>query len=134
MRGGLVELPSEGCCSRHRYMLRAADHARPLVNATASFTSPLADEIDRLSNASPIPGGLLGVLERAPASYLVVHNADIPPERREDYNSFLGAAVATGRLRFVRRFDGRDDLYAVVRNEPGARSEASPPAELDVRD
>jgi hypothetical protein len=134
MRGGLVELPSDGCCSRHRYMLRAADHRRPLVNATASFVSPLAAEIDRLSNASPIPGSLVGVLERAPASYLVVHNADIPPERRADYAAFLGVAVASGRLRFVNRFDGRDDLYAVLKNEPDARAEASPPAELAVRD
>jgi len=134
MRAGLVELPSDGCCSRHRYMLRSADHERPLVNATASFVTPLAAEIDRLSNASPIPGSLLGVLERAPASYLVVHNADIPPERRADYDGFLGVAVASGRLRFVNRFDGRDDLYAVVRTEPGARAEASPPAELAVRD
>jgi hypothetical protein len=134
MRGGLVELPSDGCCSRHRYMLRAADHGRPLVNATSSFVSPLAAEIDRLSNTSPIPGGLVGVIERAPASYLVIHNAAILPERRADYNGFLGAAVASGRLRFVNRFDGRDDLYAVLKNEPDARAEASPPAELDVRD
>ena len=134
MRAGLVELPSDGCCLRHRYMLRSADHGRPLVNATASFVSPLTDEIDRLSNTSPIPGGLIGVIERAPASYLVIHNADILPERRADYYSFLGAAVASGRLRFVNRFDGRDDLYAVLKNEPDARAEASPPAELDVRD
>lgn len=134
MRAGLVELPSDGCCSRHRYMLRSADHGRPLINATASFVSPLTAEIDRLSNTSPIPGSLVGVLERAPASYLVVHNGDIPPERRADYDAFLGVAVASGRLRFINRFDGRDDLYAVLKNEPDARAEASPPAELAVRD
>jgi hypothetical protein len=134
MSGGLVELPSDGCCSRHRYMLRAADHGKPLVNATSSFISPLTDEINRLSNASPIPSRLLTVLENTPASYLVVHNEDVPPARRDDYRSFLAYAVATGRLRFINRFDGRDDLYAVVKTEPDTRAEAPPPADLEVRD
>ncbi|HWS89134.1 MAG TPA: hypothetical protein VN282_19335 [Pyrinomonadaceae bacterium] len=134
MRGGLVELPSDECCSRHRYMLRAADHGRPLVNATASFRSPLADDINRLSAASPITDELLELLERVPASYLVVHNASVPTPRRPDYATFLARAVAAGRLRFVNRFDGRDDLYAVVKTEPDARAEASPPAELELRD
>jgi hypothetical protein len=134
MRGGLVELPSDGCCSRHRYMLRAADHGRPLVNATASFISPLTDEINHLSDESPIPGRLLELLESTPASYLVVHNDDVPPGRRDAYRTFLAHAVVTGRLRFVNRFDGRDDLYAVVKTEPEAAAEASPPSDLDVRD
>jgi hypothetical protein len=134
MRGGLVELPSDECCSRHRYMLRAADHGRPLVNATASFRSPLTYEINRLSAASPITDELLELLERVPASYLVVHNAAVLPWRRPDYNAFVSRGVAAGRLRFVNRFDGRDDLYAVVRTEPEARSEAPLPAELEPRD
>ncbi|MET0624145.1 MAG: hypothetical protein ABW250_14265, partial [Pyrinomonadaceae bacterium] len=134
MKGGLVELPSDECCSRHRYMLRAADHGKPLVNATASFNSPLADEVHRLSNASPVTDELLELLERTPASYLVVHNADVPPWRRPELNSFLARAVSSGRLRFVRRFDDRDDLYAVVKTEPDARAEAAPPAELVLRD
>jgi hypothetical protein len=134
MRGGLVELPSDECCSRHRYMLRAADHGKPLVNATASFNSPLGAEIQRLSNASPVTDELLELLERTPASYLVVHNADVPPWRRPDLNSFLARAVSSGRLRFVNRFDGRDDLYAVAKTEPDARAEAPPPAGLEIRD
>jgi hypothetical protein len=134
MRGGLVELPSDECCSRHRYMLRAADHGKPLVNATASFNSPLGEEIQRLSNASPVTDELLELLERTPASYLVIHNADVPPWRRPDLNSFLARAVSAGRLRFVRRFDERDDLYAVVKTEPEARAEAPPPSELVLRD
>jgi hypothetical protein len=134
MRGGLVELPSDECCSRHRYMLRAADHGKPLVNATASFNSPLGEEIQRLSNASPVTDELLELLERTPASYLVVHNADVPPWRRPELNSFLARSLSYGRLRFVNRFDGRDDLYAVVKTEPDARAEASPPAELVLRD
>jgi hypothetical protein len=134
MRGGLVELPSDGCCSRHRYMLRAADHERPLVNATASFTSPLTDEINRQVSVAPLRSGFLDLLESIPASYLVIHDTDLPPERRNDYDAFLARAVASGRLRFINRFDGRDDLYAVVKTEPEAKSEAAPPAELVIRD
>jgi hypothetical protein len=134
MRGGLVELPSDGCCSRHRYMLRAADHERPLVNATASFTSPITDEINRQTSEAPLPAGLLNLLESIPASYLVIHNADLPPDRHADYEAFLARGVATRRLRFINRFDGRDDLYAVVKTEPDAKSEAAPPAELAIRD
>ncbi|HEV2830246.1 MAG TPA: hypothetical protein VGW76_21785 [Pyrinomonadaceae bacterium] len=134
MRGGLVELPSNGCCLRHRYMLRAADHGRPLVNATSSFISPLTEQINRLSNDSPIPASFLELLESTPASYLVVHNEDVSPLRREDYRSFLANAVAAKRLRFVNRFDNRDDLYAVVKTEPDARAEAPPPTELEARD
>ena len=134
MKGGLVELPSNGCCSRHRYMLRAADHGKPLVNATSSFISPLTDEINRLSTDSPIPASFIEVLEKIPASYLVVHNEEISPLRREDYRSFLADAIAAGRLRFVNRFDNRDDLYAFVKTEPNAHAEAPPPVELEVHD
>jgi len=64
----------------------------------------------------------------------LVKNGYVGPERRQDYAAFLARGVAAGRLRFVNRFDGADDLYAVVKTEPGARAEASPPAELELRD
>src|SRR5436189_5422079 len=47
MKGGIVELPSVTDQARHFYMLRAADHQKPLVNATSSFVSPLTDEINK---------------------------------------------------------------------------------------
>ena len=134
MRGGLVEMPSGGGLERHLYMLRAADHARPLVNATSTFISPLTYEINNISATSPLPSKFLDLLERIPASYLVVHNALLPPERAPDYENFLARAVASGRLRFVNRFDGRDDLYAVVKTEPNAQSEAALPFDSRVRD
>jgi hypothetical protein len=46
----------------------------------------------------------------------------------------LATSIAAGRLRFINRFDGHDDLYAVVKNEPNARSEASLPFELALHD
>lgn len=127
MRGGLVELPSEEGVNRHYYMLRAADHARPLVNATASFISPLTAQINRATREGPIPFDFQDLLERIPASYLVVHNERLAPERRADYEAFLARGLASGRLRFVNRFDGGADLYAVTKTEPDAQSEAPLP-------
>ena len=133
MRGGVVILPA-GPDFNHRYMLRAADHARPLVVGTSGFNSPQEDLIENWTKAGTIPSGLLNLLEEIPASYVVVKNELIPPGRQSNYATFLSRAVAAGRLRFVNRFDGRDDLYAVVRTEPDAHPEASPPAELNLRD
>ena len=133
MRGGVVVLPAEAAFN-HAYMLRAADHAKPLIVGTSGFNSPQSDEIQRLVTGGAIPLRLLDLFERIPASYVVVKNESISPERRTNYSTFLSLAVAAGRLRFVNRFDGRDDLYAVVKTEPGARAEAAPPAELELRD
>ncbi|HWW77676.1 MAG TPA: hypothetical protein VNZ44_19890, partial [Pyrinomonadaceae bacterium] len=133
MRGGVVILPA-GPDYNHEYMLRAADHQKPLIVGTSGFNSPQEDQIEHWTAAGTIPTGLLNLLEQIPASYVVVKNARIGPERKQDYAAFLARGVASGRLRFVNRFDGTDDLYAVVKTEPGARPEASPPAELELRD
>jgi hypothetical protein len=58
----------------------------------------------------------------------------IAPERRVDYETFLARAVVDGRLRYVNRFDGRDDLYAVVKIEPQAKTEAAMPFALELKD
>jgi hypothetical protein len=121
MKGGLVELPSSEGLNRHRYMLRAADHGRPLVNATASFISPLTAEINSATGEGPIADSFLDMLEQIPVSYLVIHNAQLSPGRVGEYEAFLTKALASGRLRFIKRFDGCDDLYAVTRTEPEAR-------------
>jgi hypothetical protein len=134
MRGGLVELPSEEGANRHFYMLRAADHARPLVNATASFISPVTNEINKATREGPIAPNFIDLLERIPASYLVVHNERLAAERRADYETFLSRALDTGRLRFVNRFDGGADLYAVTKTEPDARAEAPLPFTLPPHD
>lgn len=127
MRGGLVELPSEEGANRHYYMLRAADHGRPLVNATASFISPITAQINKATREGPIPSSFLDLLERIPASYLVIHNERFAPERRADYEMFLARGLSSGRLRFVNRFDDGADLYAVTKTEPDARTEAPLP-------
>ena len=133
MRGGVVELPAGSDGHNHLYMLRAADHARPLVNATSSFVPQPIWELYDLTRGGPIDPRLLDRLEELSTSYVVVHNARLAPERRTDYEQFFARAVATGRLRFVRRFEDRDDLYAVTKLEPEARGEEPPPFASTVR-
>jgi hypothetical protein len=123
LKGGLVELPSGTDESRHFYMLRAADHARPLVNATSSFISPYTDQINKSTERVVAPK-FMDLLEEIPASYLVIHNDRLPPGWQIDYEIFLERALVAGRLRFINRFDGHDDLYAVVKTEPNAKQEA----------
>lgn len=127
MKGGLVELPSEEGANRHFYMLRVADHGRPLVNATASFISPTTAQINKATREGPIPTSFQDLLERVPTSYLVVHTERLAPERWADYEAFLARGLASGRLRFIKRFDGGADLYAVTKNEPDAQGEAPLP-------
>jgi hypothetical protein len=133
MSGGLVELPSGVDVSRHFYMLRAADHGKPLVNATSSFISPLTDQINNASEERIAPG-FMDLLEKIPTSYLVVHNDRLPPAWQREYEMFLAHSLISGRLRFINRFDGHDDLYAVVRTEPNAISEAAAPFPLVERE
>ena len=135
MRGGLVELPHDlGLATPHLYMLRAADHGKPLVNATSSFVSPLSWEVQAMSDSRPISLKFLDLLESIPASYVVIHNSALAPERRLEYEIFLSQAMANNRLRFINSFGNRDDLYAVVKTEPQAESEAPVPFKTDVKE
>ena len=133
MRGGIAYLPMT-LDLNHQYTLRAADHLKPLITATSSFNPPYFDEIDRLTNSGPIPTEFMDLLEKIPASYLIVENQLTEPERRADFTAFLARSLAAGRLRFINRFDGRNDLYAVTATEPEATSEATLPPELNTRE
>ena len=133
MRGGIAYLPMT-LDLNHQYTLRAADHLKPLITATSSFMPPLAEQIERMTGDGVVPPQFMDLLERIPASYLVVENELIVPGRRADYAAFLAPAVVAHRLRFVNRFDGKNDLYAVTRTEPEAKSEAALPPELNLRE
>jgi hypothetical protein len=126
MRGGLVELPATppdagNARPEHQYVLRAADHGKPLVDATSGFTTKEAFRIRTLSRKRPVPDALLDLLESIPVSYLTVREAWLLPEEREGLREFLVRASAAGRLRFAGRFDEKTgaDLWAVVKTEPG---------------
>ena len=133
MHGGLVVLPA-GADFNHRHILRSTEHQKPLIVGTSGFNSPYEDQIELATRAGAISEHLLDLLEKIPTSYLVVENHLIAPERRIDYETFLARAVLAGRLRFVNRFDGRDDLYAVVENEPQAKTETPLPFQLEIKE
>ena len=131
MRGGLVELPVGP--RRTFYMARAADHGHPIVTAINSFVPPVVQELAALAATKPVPDRLMDLLESIPASYLTVHNGSLDPQSRVALEAFLARAVQANRLRFIRSYRqgrSRDDLYAVVKTEPQAQSEAPPPAPL----
>jgi hypothetical protein len=134
MTGGIVQLPAErDNYAYYRYMLRAADHGRPLVTASASFAPPILHEIEGLTAARPIPDTFLDLLERIPVSYLVVHNGLLKPESRNAVESFVEFGLTSGRLRFVNSYgdpSNTDDLYAVTKTEPAAKSEAARPKRI----
>jgi hypothetical protein len=117
MKGGLVELPTTQ--TNYRYVLRAADHEKPLVNAYAGFEPWKARRIRELAALRPVPDELLDFLESIPTSYLAVHEGALSPEERDVLRDFVARGVASARLRFVGRFDGAaaNDLYAVVKTE-----------------
>jgi succinate dehydrogenase/fumarate reductase cytochrome b subunit len=133
MRGGLVVLPAGGDFN-HRYMLRSADHQKPLIVGTSGFNSPIEDRIEDLTRTGSIHMELLDLFETLPASYIVIENKSIAPERRSDYQEFLARGIVSGRLRFINHFEGGSDLYAVVKTEPESRSEAGPSVDLSIRD
>jgi len=127
MHGGIVELPAVyGAPSNYLYTLRAADHERPLVTAMSGFSPPIEQEIEALTHADQIPDRFIDLLESIPSSYLVVNNALLEPPNRLAIDSMLAKGLATGRLRFIRSYD-ESDLYALVRIEPSAKSEAEAP-------
>ncbi|MGH9957845.1 MAG: hypothetical protein ACREBC_12070, partial [Pyrinomonadaceae bacterium] len=133
MRGGIAYLPMT-LDLNHQYTLRQADHLKPLITATSSFNPPDAEQIERMTAAGTIPSQLMDLLEKIPASYLVIVNRLVPAERRSDFAAFLATQTAAGRLRFVNRFDESNDLYAVTSTEPQVKSERPLPPELNIRD
>jgi hypothetical protein len=133
MHGGVVVLPANEHVN-HRHVLRSADHMKPLIVGISGFGSPYEDQIESATALGTIPAKFMDFLEQVPTSYLVIENHLIEPERRIDYETFLARAVLAGRLRFINRFDSRDDLYAVVKTEPEAKTEAPAPFALETKE
>ena len=134
MRAGLVELPAEkNNFAYGNYMLQAIHHQRPIVTAVSSFAPPIVEQIEALTLMRPIPDSLMDLLEGIPTSYLVVHNGLLRPESQAAIESFIERGLASGRLRFVNSYGDpytADDLYAVSKIEPDAKTEASRPPSI----
>ncbi len=127
MSGGLVELPAEKDNYAYQYyVMRAADHGRPIITASSSFSPPFVQQIESLTLARPIPDSFIDLLETIPASYLVVHNSLLTPDSRQAIEVFVSRGLASGRIRFVNSYGSSrapDDLYAITRTEPKAQTE-----------
>ncbi|MFZ0748549.1 MAG: hypothetical protein WAM70_04240, partial [Pyrinomonadaceae bacterium] len=129
MAGGVLELPIGE--RDHIYMLRAADHRQRIVNGRYSFVPPLQLEIEGLTKTRPVPDRLLKVVEGLPVSFITLHRGLVAPEDLPWLDEFIARAIASGRLRLIKRspaaaaegVNQQVDLYAVVRNEPHAQSE-----------
>ena len=119
MRGGIFQLPDHFGETNTRYVLRAADHWKPLVNGYSGFETPLAQTLRRLLQDSQT-AEMLDALEAVPVSYVTIRRTSVPEGQREQTRALVEAGVSSGRLRFLRRFRPGDDLFAVVRTEPGA--------------
>jgi hypothetical protein len=132
MRGGITYFPA-GIDYNQRYMLRAADHAKPLILGTSGFSPPYVTEIEKMTAAGPIPAALMDLFEKIPASYLVVENSLMREERKQDFRNFLIKMVSAGRLRYINSFTGNAELYAVVSTEPETKTEAPLPESLAIR-
>jgi hypothetical protein len=133
MHGGIMYFPA-GPDFNQRYMLRAADHVKPIIPGTSGFNPPYVNQLEEMTASGIVPIQVMDLMEQIPASYLVVENGLIPEKRKGDFQKFLARSVIAGRLRFINRFDGENDLYAVVKTEPDTKSEAALPIDLTVRE
>lgn len=140
MRAGIFYHPAGGESPHHRYVLRQADHERPLVTAISGFAPMPIQELEGLSRSNPISDRYLDLLERLPVSYLVVQNALLRPESRAATNQMLTRGIAAGRLRYIGNFDARAsggtdaDLFAIAKTEPDTPRDVPLPAYLEVQE
>jgi len=127
MLGGLVELPAEKDNYAYQsYVLRAADHGRPIITASSSFSPPFVQQIESLTLTRPIPDKFIDLLETIPASYLVVHNSLLTADSRQAIEALISRGIAAGRIRFINSYGNPlapDDLYAITKTEPNAQTE-----------
>ena len=91
-------------------LLRATVHHRPMVNDISGFTPPPSKRIYELANSWS--DQLVSELQRVGVTHAIARADAFGPESR----AWLARGIASGKLRFIRRFDagiGGDWLFAV---------------------
>ena len=122
MRGGVLELPAGIGPANYLYTLRAADHARPLVDGVSGFLPPIERAVEEMSNTEPVSLRFADLIEAIPVSYVVVHHALLSPGNERALQTFFQQGIAAGRFRLVERFgEAGDDLYVVTKTEKPAK-------------
>jgi hypothetical protein len=120
MTGGLYELPDEFGETNCLHVLRAADHWKPLVNGYSGFPMPVAVGLhDLLVEGKTME--LLDALEAVPVSFVTVRPRRMSVEQQATATKLVESGLASRRLLYVQHFPPDDELYAVVRTEPGAK-------------
>jgi hypothetical protein len=117
MRGGVAELPARQPALA-LYVLRAADHLRPLIDGSSSYEPESSRLVRELSSERPVPAALMDHLEALRASYVVLHEDLCTEEERAALRRFLDDETAAGRLRQMERLPPADTVWAVARTEP----------------
>lgn len=127
LHGGVMELPMDQP-NAYRYMFRATQHHQPLLNGVSSYTPAHYARLERAYNATPVDDSFMQQLETLHCSLVIVHG-DEAAYRGDAINAWLKTNLASGRLIFVRRFEGRirgDSVFAVARNERGWKPSQPP--------
>ena len=120
MAGGLYELPDAFGETNALHVLRAADHWQPLVNGYSGFQMPIAQNLHDLLVEGRTTE-LLQALEAVPVSYVTVRPRRMTSEQKAAEAKLVEAGIASHRLLHVRHFLPDDELYAVVKTEPGVK-------------
>jgi hypothetical protein len=116
MRGGVAELPARQPFLA-LYVLRAADHLRPLIDGSSSYEPESSRLVGTLSAERPVPPALMDHLEAQGASVVVLHEDVCEDEERAALRRFLDDQTAAGRLRHVDRVAPADEIWAVTKTE-----------------
>ncbi|MFL6246818.1 MAG: hypothetical protein ACJ74H_12380 [Thermoanaerobaculia bacterium] len=127
--GPIVEVPVEPWLT-FRYLLAQTHHRVPMLNGTSGFEPPAHRDL-RVAWEKHEYEPMLANAEQNGAKLFITHAHWLSPEHQQPLRDFLRAAVDSGRLRFMQRFDHGvegDFVFAVTRNYPNA---PAPPEQPD---
>jgi hypothetical protein len=125
--GPIVEVPVEPWYT-FRYLLGQTIHRVPMLNGTSGFEPPAHRDLREAWEKRDFDH-VLALSERDGAKLFIAHAHWLPPGHQQPLRDFLRYAAASGRLRFVQRFDHGvegDFVFAITRNYPNA----PPPPDL----
>lgn len=116
MSGGLVEWPL-GFPHDCEYMLRQAEHEKPLVNGYSSFSPKPYEELYSLVHQRPIPDTLWEKLEKLDGRLIVLH-LDAPAEsglKKLEYLRLIRRGIAAGRVEPLGTFPHGEEIDILLR-------------------
>ena len=126
--GVILELPLVYFGSQFRSVFFNATHRLPTINGTSGWESPLHERLKLAEEASRFDDEFLAEVERAGGQIIIVHADDLG-EHEPAVKAWLVRQLASGRLKFLRRFDhdvNGDYVFAVARNMPDWQRHRAP--------